>query len=89
MNTKLTLRLDEDLIGAAKRHAAAGGKSVSRLVEDYFAVLVALDEPAPGEITPGVRRLLGILRAADPDAGEGEAAYRGHLERRHLGGDGR
>ena len=89
MNTKLTLRLDEDLIGAAKRHAAAGGKSVSQLVEDYFAVLVALDEPALGEITPGVRRLLGILRDADLDAGEGEAAYRGHLERRHLGGAGR
>lgn len=88
MNTKLTLRLDEDLIIAAKRHAAAGGKSVSQLVEDYFAVLVAVDEPAPGEVTPGVRRLLGILRDAPPGAVD-EAAYRAHLERKHLGGTGR
>jgi hypothetical protein len=81
--------LDEDLIVAAKRHAAAGGKSVSQLVEDYFSVLVALGEPAPDEITPGVRRLLGVLHDTAADAGEGEAAYRGHLERKHLGGDGR
>jgi hypothetical protein len=85
--------MDEDLICAAKRHAAAGGKSVSRLVEDYFAVLVALEGPAPGEITPGVRRLLGILRDAVPDAGEDEAevevVYRSHLEDKYLDGAGR
>lgn len=54
-------------------------------------MLVALDEPAPGEITPGVRRLLGILRDAASDVGEVEAegAYRGHLERKHLDEAGR
>jgi hypothetical protein len=88
VNTKLTLRLDADLIGAAKRHAAAGGKSVSQLVEDYFAVLVAVDEPVPAAVTPGVRRLMGILRDASPEAAD-EEAYRAHLERKHLGGAGR
>ncbi|MBE0418315.1 MAG: hypothetical protein IBX63_11175 [Coriobacteriia bacterium] len=39
MGTKLTLRLDEDLIRRAKRHSARSGKSVSRLVADYFALI--------------------------------------------------
>ena len=36
MNTKLTLRLDDELIREAKEYSQETGKSVSRLVEDYF-----------------------------------------------------
>ena len=36
MNTKLTLRLDENLIKSAKNYASSSGKSVSQLVADYF-----------------------------------------------------
>ena len=86
MNTKLTLRLDEDLIRGAKRRAAARGTSVSRLV-DYFAVLVAGEPPGESEVTPGVRRLLGVLRDARP-ADVDEAAYLEHLERKHVRGGG-
>lgn len=39
MNTKLTLRLEENLIKAAKRHAGTLGKSVSQMVADYFYLL--------------------------------------------------
>jgi len=35
VNTKLTLRLDDELIRSAKRYAGRSGKSVSRLVADY------------------------------------------------------
>ena len=38
MQTKLTLRLDEELIGVAKAFARSSGKSVSRIVADYFAL---------------------------------------------------
>ena len=38
VNTKLTLRLDDELIASAKRHSAKAGKSVSRMVADYFAL---------------------------------------------------
>ena len=86
MNTKLTLRLDEDLIRGAKRQAAVRGTSVSQLVEDYFAVLVAGAGPGEDELTPGVRRLLGVLRGAQSSAGED--VYLEHLERKHLEGGG-
>ncbi|MEN9472319.1 MAG: hypothetical protein RLZZ495_408 [Pseudomonadota bacterium] len=39
MSTKLTLRLDEELIAAAKRYARSQKRSVSVLVADYFAQL--------------------------------------------------
>jgi hypothetical protein len=42
MQTKLTLRIDEELIERAKSYAHRSGKSVSRLVSDY---LVLLPEP--------------------------------------------
>jgi predicted transcriptional regulator len=43
MKSKLTLRLDEDLKERTKRLADERGISVSRLVEDYFRLL--LHEP--------------------------------------------
>ena len=39
MNTKLTLRLDEELIKSAKMHAKTIAKSVSQMVADYFYLL--------------------------------------------------
>jgi hypothetical protein len=55
VDTKLTLRLDEALIRRAKRPSALSGKSVSRLVADYFALVDAVDSEAPGALTPRVR----------------------------------
>ena len=43
MKSKLTLRLDDDLKERAKQLASERGISVSRLVEDYFRLL--LHEP--------------------------------------------
>lgn len=40
MKSKLTLRLDEDLKERAKRLAKERDMSVSRLVEDYFRLLL-------------------------------------------------
>lgn len=40
MKSKLTLRLDDDLKERAKRLADERGTSVSRLVEDYFHLLL-------------------------------------------------
>ncbi len=81
MQTKLTLRLDGDLIERAKSFAKKRGKSVSRIVADYFA---SLDKQLPVErdtdLTPIVRSLKGALRGADVDRED----YRRHLEERHL-----
>jgi hypothetical protein len=79
MNTKLTLRLDNRLIDRAKRYSDRSGKSVSRLVADYFALIEA-DEPIPGtELTPRVRAMIGSLKGASVT----EEDYRRHLEEKY------
>ena len=60
MTTKLTLRIDEELIARAKQHSAKTGKSVSSLVADFFALLDS-GEAGDAPITPSVRSLLGAL----------------------------
>ncbi len=78
MNTRLTLRLDEELIARAKRHSADTGRSVSQLVADFFSLIEAQD---PGvEVTPRVRTLRGVLAGSGLD----EDDYRRHLEIKHL-----
>lgn len=77
MNTKLTLRLDEELIGRAKRYSAKSGKSVSKLVSDYFALIDA--GPSPITATPRVHALRGVLAGS----GLGEGDYRRHLEEKY------
>lgn len=79
MNTKLTLRLDEQLIRNAKRYSRESGKSVSQLVADFFA-LIDTDEAIPGsELTPRVRSLVGSLKGAAAT----EEDYRRHIEAKH------
>jgi hypothetical protein len=92
MNTKLTLRLDEGRIEQAKRYAALTGKSVSRLVEDYFALLPNNDlAKAPQGVieialTPRVRSMLGLLEGAYPSAEAAQDDYRRHREAKYLEG---
>ena len=80
MQTKLTLRLDDGLIRKAKRFSKISGKSVSRIVADYFD---KLDVPPPEDIegiTPKVAALRGILKRT----GAEEEDYYQHLEEKHL-----
>lgn len=79
MQTKLTLRLDDDLIRRVKRYSARSGKSLSRLVEDYFAVISAGLETSGLDLTPRVRSLLGALSSTQFS----EEDYRKHLEDKH------
>lgn len=82
MSTKLTLRLDEQLIAAAKGYARAHGRSVSVLVADYFA---QLSGQSPGlhqtSITSGpiTARLRGTLKGAQAT----EADHQAHLATKH------
>jgi len=80
MQTKLTLRLDDDLIERAKVYAKGAGSSVSQLVADYFAVLDARLEVEKGLLTPLVRSMKGALRELDVDV----EVYRRDREERHL-----
>lgn len=76
MQTKLTLRLEEELIERAKGYARRSGKSVSQMVADYFALLDKEPQLGLEEWTPLVQSLRGSLAAAKD--------YRRYLERKHL-----
>ncbi len=80
MHTKLTLRLEASLVQRAKVLAKKTGKSVSRIVADYFTVL---DRPPRRDKTlswpPLVRSLKGSLRKAHVN----EQDYRRYLEKKY------
>ena len=78
MQTKLTLRLEEQLIERAKAHAKKRGKSVSQMVADYFTLLDRDDRPAT--LAPLTRSLYGTLGSTAVD----EDTYREHLEEKYL-----
>jgi MoxR-like ATPase len=78
--TKLTLRLERDLIERAKKIARRRGKSVSKMVADYFRALDTVDkEDQDVAVGPLTRSLQGILR----DSGLDERDHRRHLEEKH------
>ncbi len=80
MQTKLTLRLDEDLIRQAKAYAEKRGKSVSRIVADYFVLLNRMSTTEGEGVTPVVHSLRGVLQGASIE----ESDYRDHLEEKYL-----
>lgn len=96
MNTKLTLRMDDDLIAAAKDYAAANGSSVSQMVANYFAALVqktdahtkkvSANESAPVS-GPVTRSLVGILKAKPGKPQVSQDDYHAYLEHKYLHSD--
>ncbi len=99
MKIKLTLRLEDDVIGRAKAYAAQRGTSVSALVEDYFRLLASSDPGGDGasdeeaqdpdgwrnRLSPRVRELLGSARGVPPNVTENvtEEDYRAYLAEKH------
>ena len=79
MQTKLTLRLDRDLIRRAKSHSRRAGKSLSSLVADFFSLLSENRPTEEPHLTPRVRSLIGILKNAKVT----EQDYRKHLMEKH------
>jgi hypothetical protein len=81
MRSKLTLRLDDELIREAKALAEQRGTSLSQLVASYFRALTRRPSEAPREepLPPLTRALVGVLR----DEEIREEGYRAHLERKH------
>jgi len=80
MQTKLTLRLDEELIREVKSIADRKGQSLSKMVANYFNSL--RERPADTEttLTPIVKSLKGALRGVDFDPKD----YHQYLEDKYL-----
>lgn len=85
MDTKLTLKLDEQVIQQAKIYAASQNKSLSGLVESYLKLLVAKGESDRTveeiQISPFVKSMtLGNTVPTNLDPKE---EYRNHLTEKY------
>ena len=80
MNSKLTLRLDDDLIKSAKEYSAQTGKSVSRIVSDLFELIKNENFKKKYPLTPTVKSLKGVLKGKKI----GENDYKKYLEKKYL-----
>jgi hypothetical protein len=78
MNTKLTLRMDSELVRTAKTEASRRGKSVSQIVGEFFDSL-ASGRHARTELPPITASLVGILKGHKVS----EADYRKHLQEKY------
>lgn len=78
MQTKLTLRLESELIEQAKVHAKQQGKSLSQVVADYF--LIFTEKSKRTKIAPITESLIGVIKNNNLD----ESDYKKHLEEKYL-----
>jgi len=76
LKTKLTLRLDKEVIEKAKEYSSKRGESVSGIVEKFFKAVSVKEE----EITPTVRKLKGLLKDLQVE----ESDYKKFLEKKYL-----
>jgi hypothetical protein len=80
MQTKLTLRIEDELIERAKSYSKSTGKSVSQLFADYIKMLPGTETPQEDPVpTPIVQSMKGVSRGARID----EEDYRRYLEEKH------
>ena len=80
MQTKLTLRIEDDLIKKAKRVAYKRGKSLSSIVAEYFNHISSDEKSNDLNLPPNVRSLFGSLADSKID----EGTYKKHLEKKYL-----
>ena len=66
MNTKLTIKLDKEIIEKAKLYAEKHNISLSRMIESYLASLTT-ENREESEVTPLVKSLSGVIQL-EPDS---------------------
>lgn len=80
MQTKLTLRIEDELIRKAKAVARKRGKSLSRIVADYFRHISRDEKTDDIKLPPNVKSLYGSLVNANLN----ESDYKNYLEEKYL-----
>jgi hypothetical protein len=82
MDTKLTIKLDKDVIEQAKDYARQKHQSLSVLVEQYFRFLIVREqEPVLPDLSPIVQNLSGILTPTETS--QAQEDYTDYLERKY------
>jgi hypothetical protein len=80
MQTKLTLRLEKQLVELAKAYASSQGKSVSKMVADYFVLLNKTQDRQRDELAPISQSLKGSLGKTQVNKSD----YKKYLEEKYL-----
>ena len=65
MDAKLTLNMDREIAGKAKKYARSKGRSLSDLVEDYLRFLTRSMETDKPKISPRIKSLLGSIKVPE------------------------
>lgn len=81
MNTKLTLRLNEEVIERAKAYAKDYNMSLSKLIEAYLDQLTRRSNKAALPLTPLVKSLHGV--GSLPEGFEEKESYYDFLMEKH------
>lgn len=63
MNTKLTLTIEQSVIGKAKQYAKGKGRSLSDIVENYLKVIIKEENVKVIDSTPIASSLRGSFKA--------------------------
>jgi dsDNA-specific endonuclease/ATPase MutS2 len=66
MDSKLTLKLNENVIESAKKYAKENNVSLSRMIENYLQVITT-DKRKKTKISPLVKSLTGVIEHIDKD----------------------
>ena len=80
METKLTLRLNNQVIERAKIYAKNNQVSLSKMIESYLDH-VTKEKDQNTSITPLIESLSGVINL--PDGFDYKKAYRDHLAEKH------
>lgn len=81
METKLTLRLNENVIKRAKVYARKHKISLSKMIESYLDSVTKQKDEKNTIITPLVESLSGVINL--PDDFDYKKEYRDHLSDKH------
>ena len=82
MDAKLTLNMDREIAGKAKKYARSKGRSLSDLVEDYLRFLTSQMDSEELQISPGIKSLLGSIKV--PEGFDYKKELSGRLNEKYL-----
>jgi hypothetical protein len=82
MDTKLTLKLDQEVIEKAKLYASERNMSLSRIVEFYLKSLTSESETSGPEISEFVRSMASGIKI--PQDYDYKSEYTHHVIRKHT-----
>lgn len=82
MDTKLTLKLNKEVIDSAKKQAKKRNSSLSKMVEGYFRNLTLKDGSMDFDLPKNVEELSGVISAEKLDSNKKE--YTDYLTKKYT-----